>query len=306
MKRPKVLFLGGGRRVELARLFELQGCDVVGYETDATCPLADEAEVVEGLPWKHPDFGKHLSDTCALNGVKAVVPLQDAGVVALASADLPAGVEKVCSPELAALTTHDKLLFEQFCQANFPDHYPTPELFQPAIVKPRFGFGSRGVMSMACYRSSVVARLTPECVAQRELPEPEFTVDAYFNRDGAYIGSCPRQRLRVAGGEVVEAETVWDDALDNAARVLGEGMGLRGPVCFQFRYGESEIPQVIECNARFGGGSTLSCEAGLPLVAYVVHEYVRGETVPPHEVQGIRYGLRLSRSYRDHFFEAAK
>lgn len=294
-QRPRVLFLGGGRRVELAYRFVLRGCDVVGYETEQHTPLGDEFEAVVGLPWSHPDFGQHLSDTCDAYGIKAVVPLQDGGVVALADVALPAGVEKVCSPRRAALTAYDKLLFEQFCLEHFPANYPAAERGLSAVIKPRFGFGSKDVRTT----EEFVGLACSAYVAQAELPEPEYTVDCYFAKCGGFVGACPRWRIRFAGGEVVESETVEDDRLVTTAKELGLGMGLRGPACFQFRYGDGEEPQVIECNARLGGGSTLSCEAGLNLVDYIVTEYVEGRPIvgPPT----IRRGVRLNRSFRDHF-----
>jgi len=300
---PGVLFLGGGRRVELARRFrDGYGCRVVGYEGGTECPLAEDFEVVAGLPWRHPDFPTHLREACDAYGIQAVVPLQDEAVLALAAAELPSGVSKVCSSPTAAYAAYDKMMFRVcFVGGKLAHYYPDWQLGKPAVIKPRFGFGGKGVRRTDRYPDEAFDERTE--VAQLELPGPEFTADGYWNRSGQFIGACVRERVRVAGGEVIEAEVVWDDAIESAVHELGTELGVRGPVCFQFRYGESEIPQVLECNARLGGGSTLSCEAGLDLVGFIVKEYVKGEVVEPFEPQ-IRHGLRLARSYRDHFFDA--
>jgi carbamoyl-phosphate synthase large subunit len=296
---PGILFLGGGRRVELARRFTEYGVRVVGYETDLICPLRQTGrEVVAGLPWNHQDFSLHLRDVCDAYGIDAVVPLQDAAVVALARARLPDGVAKVCSGAEAASTAHDKITFGVVVGMDFPRYYPFPVVGQPAVIKPRFGFGGKGVRRVDEYQG--VEYDGRGEVPQLELPEPEFTVDCYWAKDGEFVGACPRERLRVAGGEVIESVTVYQPKLAEAAEALGTDLGIRGPACFQFRFGRDGEPKVLECNARFGGGSTLSCEAGLDMVWYVVKEYVLGERLSGVNPV-VRYGTRMSRSYRDHF-----
>lgn len=303
MSRPKVLFLGGGRRVALAERFIAKGCDVLGYESSRDVPLADVATVFQGRRWQDQRVHEDLYGICRQHHVSAVVPLQDEAVELLAGIDNPA-VRKVCSPLGAAQLAFNKAKFAEFCEAKFPEYYPSPRSGEPYVTKPAFGFGSRGVERCDWYPYLSESPIPAGMVAQLELPEPEYTADAYWNRDGKFIGSCVRERLRVAGGEVVEAEVVWDDAIDNAVFELGTAMGLRGPACFQFRYdpngSDPEVPQVIECNARFGGGSTLSCEAGLDMVDYVVREHVLSKEVTPSEPV-IHTGMKLTRSFRDHF-----
>lgn len=296
---PGVLFLGGGRRVELARRFTEYGVRVVGYETDPLCPLRQTGrDVVAGLPWKHQDFPLHLRVVCDAYDVDAVVPLQDEAVVALDRARLPDGVEKVCSGAGAAATTYDKITFGVVVGMDFPRYYPHPVVGQPAVIKPRFGFGGNGVRRVDEFRPEDPDGRTE--VAQLELPEPEFTVDCYWKKDGEFIGACPRERLRVAGGEVIESIVVDKPDLAEAAETLGTAIGIRGPACFQFRYDQGS-PKVLECNARFGGGATLSCEAGLDMVWYTVCEYASGKGLGGSKPD-VRYGTRMSRSYRDHFF----
>lgn len=306
MSRPKVLFLGGGRRVELAKRFWAHGCEVVGYEASADCPLAHEGEVVVGLPWKHPDFAFHLRDAVDAYGISAIIPLQDEAVVTLAGAtllDLDRAGRRVVSPYKAAKLAFDKRKFADFCQSYCDDLYPSPVSGLAAVVKPRFGFGSRDVSLLENYDSGLA--FGDSFVAQEALPGPEFTVDSYWTPGGRFVGACPRERLRVAGGEVLDSVVVDRPDLIEASRRLGDAMGLRGPACFQFRYDRQGRPKVLECNARFGGGSTLSCEAGLDMVNYVVKDYVLGGAGYSLEL-AIEYGLRMTRSYRDHYFRGGK
>lgn len=308
----RVLFLGGGRRVALAERFIAAGCEIYGYELDVHVPLASAAKkVVAGKKWDSPYTEAHIRDACRDNHIDLVVPLDDHGVVVLARTNLDPGVAKSCPGPEAALKAWNKQLFAEHCRAFSPDLYPWPVPGEPSILKPRFGFGSNGVLEGGVFDTDTA---TPSgYVRQRKLSPPEYTVDCYFNRDGEMVGASPRERLRVAGGEVIESRTVEAPALVAASRRLGEGMGLRGPACVQFMGGSPDgSPQAIEVNSRFGGGSTLSCQAGLDMVDMTLREYVRGEALPagryaaaPFGSTGKGYatpGVRMSRSYKDHFF----
>jgi hypothetical protein len=329
-----ILFLGGGRRVELARLFKVRGHAIFGYETSTQVPLASEAQIVRGLPWTDVGFAANLSETCRLYGMDLLVPLDCRAVAELAvwravgERERAAHLayrrvsdnlmfllrERFVGPdnEEVATTCLDKGLFAAFIVAHFgfdTDLYPFPVSGKPAIIKPRRGFGSRGVMK--------VGALVPNSfqydgdVAQAYLPGTEWSVDAYFSRrnaDGApkLVGASPRQRLRVAGGEVIESVTVDRPDLVSMTKEVGEALRLTGPTCFQFKGDVANSPRLIEVNARFGGGATLSIEAGLPMVDWVCGEYLEGKTFPAGSGRA-RQGVYMSRSYRDHYwFPSAK
>jgi len=66
--RITFLFLGGAKRVGMARLFEKAAQErgielrIIGYELDRLCPLGGKYEIVEGLRWSDPAVFAHLGE----------------------------------------------------------------------------------------------------------------------------------------------------------------------------------------------------------------------------------------------------
>lgn len=298
-----VLFLGGGRRVSLAERFAARGCAVLGYELDTRVPLAAVGKVLLGHPWASPDFGPHLRQVAAAYRVDLVVPLDDAGVVALAQeSDLPC--PRACPPADAARACYDKGLFETAVVGHFGFDdavYPFAVDGRPAVVKPRRGCGSKGVRRVDRFERVSFQWDGDAEVAQRELSGPEFSVDCFYGPTGSLVGASPRERLRVAGGEVVESRTVDRPDLVELCRRLGRALGLHGAACLQFMGDADGRCRVIEANARFGGGSTLSCAAGLDLVGLTLDHFLGG-SVPLAGVARARPGVFMTRAFRDSFF----
>src|ERR1700677_985540 len=58
MKR--VLLLGAGRRVSLAKCFTDKGFEVFSYETEKQCPISIIAQIVEGKNWNDAEIREHL------------------------------------------------------------------------------------------------------------------------------------------------------------------------------------------------------------------------------------------------------
>jgi len=130
----------------------------------------------------------------------------------------------------------------------------------------------------------------------------EYTVDAYFNKQGKMVDAVPRIRTRVAGGEVIESTTVIKPKLNQFTREVGEELGLIGPICAQYIVDNENRVYIIEINARFGGGTVLSMEAGLPIIPLLHYEYDAGKTVN-YRVGSWKNGLTMKRVLKDFFFD---
>jgi hypothetical protein len=288
-----ILFLGGGRRVELAHLFQARGHDVFAYELSHDVPVGDcDVGVILGVPWNNPYLADHVAAARRQYEIDLVVPLDDR-----AACDYPVG-----GCYTAAQTCYDKARFADFFR---PDKhftwYPFPVRGKPAVIKPVHGHGSNGITFVDQWDGTTPAGM----VVQKRIFGREFTVDAYFNKSGTFVGASPRLRIRVAGGEVVESKTVQADGLNECVRQVGEDMGVNGPCCFQFiEDRETGCCKVLEANCRLGGGATLSIEAGFDMVGWLVDEYVKGGCVQPGDKKA-RPDVYMTRSYRDHFFAGA-
>lgn len=292
-----VLFLGAGRRVQLGEMFRQRGCVISGYELDERVPLKSIAPIFVGKKWNDPDLEKDLRELIVGHAIDLLIPLDCRGVHALSRLNLPAPAP--VAPEQATLPSLDKAEFEK-CAAGFADLFPFACEGFPAVKKPRRGFGSNGIEFVDRFSAAEAARF-PDCIYQRRCFGDEYSVDAYWNRTGEFVGASPRKRLRIAGGEVLDSVTVKRPDLVDAARRIGNSLGLIGPSCIQFIEQEGR-PYVMEVNARFGGGSTLSIAAGLDMIDYALREYVRGEKVPAGSGWASPNVL-MTRSYTDHIFK---
>jgi len=285
-----ILFIGGGRRTSLAERFESQGHVVYGYELENNTPLSFHHAVCQGLRWDDPDIKSDIKRR--MDDIKALaIPLQDAAIPILASLD-PNGV--VCSPRLPASICFDKQKLDVFMLDNFPDYYPAYEYDTGYIIKPRFGFGSHQVIKHKPLVGS-------NDVMQRLVKGPEYTVDAYFSKfTHTMIGAVPRLRIRVADGEVIESVTCQNPALHNVTKMIGEHLKLSGPVCFQYIISAGH-PYLIEINARFGGGATLSLEAGFNMIDMLVTEYGNNVAINTRRSDW-KPNVYMRRTLRDYFF----
>ncbi len=291
-----VLLCGAGRRVQFTQILKEHGCQVSGYELDDKVPLKDVAPIYIGKKWADPDLEKDLEGIIKGHAVDLLIPLDCRGVHALSRMKLSAPAP--VAGEQATLASLDKVEFEK-AAAAFPDLFPFPAEGFPAVKKPRRGFGSNGIEFIDRF-SAAEAAAFPDHVFQRRCFGDEYSVDAYWNKQGEFVGASPRKRLRVASGEVLDSITVHRQDLVDATRRIGDSLGLRGPACIQF-IEDNGRPYVMESNARFGGGSTLSIYAGLMMVDYVLREYVRGQKVE-RDSGWAQPGVLMTRSYRDHYF----
>jgi hypothetical protein len=287
-----ILFVGGGRRFELAAQFIKHGYKVYGYESNMDTPLSFMCEILLGCRWSDPHIDDHLW-ACIQEKDCLALPLQDAAIPILANF----GHKRCVAPgRLPSHICYDKKKLEEFMMHNFSMYYPSCITGRSGyVIKPRHGFGSSGVVHVN------VEYNEEDDVVQRRVYGEEYTVDAYFSKfDHRMIGAVPRIRTRVAGGEVIDSTTVDKPQLSNITKMIGEQLGLSGPSCFQYIIDAyTKRPYLIEINARFGGGATLSLEAGFDMIDMITTEYV--EDKPIEKRYPWKEGLRMQRTMRDHF-----
>jgi len=278
----KILFVGGGRRVGLAKAFLERGIQVVGWELNPKeTPLTTVCPVVQGLGWNTERLAmqNHLNRVMETWNIDFLLPLQDEAIGIVAQSYLP----RICSSIETAQTCFDKFQFHQFCAEHFWKHLPLKSEGYPRILKPRFGFGSNGIHKVHTWEEEDTLREhTAQNTTQliyRWIDGDEYTVDIYRTKDKNIISVSPRLRERVAGGEVVNSTVVWDEDIAWLAGEVADKLDIIGPACVQIiKEKETGHLYLIECNARFGGGSVLSIEAGMDMPSMIEAEYSSGPT----------------------------
>ena len=108
----------------------------------------------------------------------------------------------------------------------------------------------------------------------------EFTVDMYYGLDGRVKGIVPRERIEVRSGEINKGVARKNYLVDFLKRGMNMVKGVRGCICIQLFYRESDHDiKGIEINPRFGGGFPLSFYAGANFAEYIIKEYLLGEKI---------------------------
>jgi len=285
-----ILFLGGGRRVELAQRFIKRGYSIFSYESSFDVPIIEVATVLIGSNWKSSFI--EIENIIREYNIDLVIPLQDEAVIIAAC--LRTDIPILVSDLKTAVTCFDKYSFGEFILNNFPEHYPIPKESQEVLFKPRFGYGSRDIF----YKESYEWNNIPDgYIAQRKIKGIEYSVDSYFNKYGEWVDSVVRTRDRISGGEVFSSCIINNDRLRFLTKEINKRLGIKGPSNTQWIV-DKDREWLLEINARFGGGYTFSMEAGLDAISLIEHDYFEG----PAPIINIQYDLKLERSYRDHYF----
>jgi hypothetical protein len=293
-----VLFVGGGRRVELARRFVKQGFHVFAYELNPYVPVSKYATILEGLDWieSYQDIKEYIKE----NDISLVVPLMDEAVEVCADFDIALLTDK-----RAARICLYKDMFENEFYVESMKHdnfhlYPFPVIGQPCVAKPKNGHGSLGIEEFV-YTKGIEKEYNGAYVFQKKVFGKEYSVDCYFDRRGTWVDSVPRLRERMAGGEVITSTTVENEPLRRLSGAIGMGLHLQGPINMQFiEESGTGINYIIEINARFGGGATLSMQAGLDLIGLIKRDHYGVDL--NYKVNSYQRHLTMERSFRDHFF----
>jgi len=273
-----VLVTSIGSKVPLLRrvrdaLDDVGGGRLLGTDLDPRCIGGHFVDGLVSMPALAALDIDSFVRTCRAAGVTAVIPTRDpeldffaAHRVALEAVGLHL---LVASPEVVAVC-RDKLKFAQRLEALGLPAIPTAlslDAFvnnQRLVVKERFGAGSRGLL-LDVDRDTALrhAASLSAPVYQPFLSGREYSVDLYVTRSGRPLGAVARTRDVVVNGEAQVTTTCIDVELEEMCIRLALELGLTGHACMQLLRLTDGSVRFIECNARFGGASTLSIAAGL-------------------------------------------
>lgn len=267
--------------------------------------------------WVSPPFAEAgvegLVDHCARNGIRYILPTRDGDLEWFANAReelAGAGIEVMVSPPETIALCRDKLRFaahlEQHGLPAIATAQTTEVLPRSAtwVVKERWGSGSRGVYcDVPAHRLDELAAELEDPIFQPFIRGRELSVDLYRDRAGRVHGSICRTRDTVIAGESQVTTVVDAPALSKVCEEVAHCLNVQGHVTMQAIETPEARVRIVECNARFGGASTLSERAGLESFYWFLLEASgRGlERAPFRPRSG---ALRLVRHATDRFVVA--
>lgn len=286
MEELNILFLGGAKRVSMARHFKKAAADmgrravIFSYEINRDLPISSEGTVIQGLPYRDPGIYEDMRRVCEERNIHIIVPFID-GMIDVADNFARMDGVHVFSPTCAvAAALFDKVT----CAALFDSHsIPAPATWAPGqpiagplIAKPRRGSASKGIRFIDSEEDLEGLDVNEYLIQQRIDHRRELTLDCYSAVRSPQIRVCacvPRVRNEVAGGEVVRTTVIhWDRATDLARSVI-EKLHLRGAVTIQLIHDlDTDALTVMEINPRLGGGAVAGVRAGANLPAMIIAE----------------------------------
>lgn len=144
----------------------------------------------------------------------------------------------------------------------------TPQLFnrkdlidnREYIIKPRKGFGSRGVERLL---GKDAKKLTDNNLIFQEACTPgEITAEVY---NGEQLKIFQRRRVETKSGVCTKMEPVYFEQIDDSIKKLVSNIECPEAFCIQFMQNQQNNWCITDCNLRIGAGTALSTKIGFQL-----------------------------------------
>lgn len=223
-------------------------------------PMLDQLNIMELIRY------------CQTNNIRFIIPTRDGELLYFAQHKRTLrdqGIQVMVSDAESVASCLDKLRFYEQAQAlRYPAIITSSDIdcihAGRYVVKERYGAGSRSIgLNLSKVEAIRHADGLQQPIFQPYIAGREFGIDAYIDRDGNAKGTVARRRSLVVNGESQITETMHHPELEAVCARLGEALKLYGHLVFQALLDDQGAIHIIECNARFGGASRLSLEAGL-------------------------------------------
>jgi len=244
---------------------------VIGSDIDKEClgkHFVDEFLLVKTL--EETRIHEFIDD-CLEKKISLIIPTRDGELDYFSKNKLlfqEKGIHVMISDQASINTCLDKIKFSNVDKLK---KYLIPSFKSISnsekgsfVVKEQFGAGAE---SIGVNMSSEVA-LKHSLDLENPIFQPfvegyEVSVDAYIDLKGNVKGLVMRRRDLVLEGESQITSTFYNHALERKFYKIIESLNLYGHIILQAIIDSDEQINLIECNPRFGGASTLSIKAGL-------------------------------------------
>ena len=297
-----ILITSAGKRVKLVRIFQKtileMGSNAKVYTTDMKPAMAPAGIISDGcflVPKCTTDgFIEDLLDICKEKEIGVIIPTIDPELIVLSNNRQrfkEIGVELMLSEtDFIQICRDKRKTSSYFSQIGIA----IPKLLDKNHpVFPMFAKPYDGSLSTNIHYIKNKSALTREILDDEKLlfmeyidkaEYQEFTVDMYFGLDHKVKSIVPRERIEVRAGEINKGITRKNYLVNFLKQRMGYLPGVRGCICAQLFYRESDNDiKGIEINPRFGGGYPLSYYAKANYAEYVIKEYLLHEEIAYNE-----------------------
>lgn len=215
---------------------------------------------------------------CKQKKIKYIIPTRDGDVDFFSKIknELKKQDIYLLSPDQEAVKfCYDKLFFYNYGQESFliPTSNDIKKIIADRfVVKEQFGNGSKGIAINVSKKEALkFAKTLKHPIFQPFIKGKEFSVDSYVTQKGNCIGSIVRSRDIINNGESQVTTYVIDEILSQLIKNFVEKFHIVGHSVVQVIKNKNNY-YIVECNARFGGASTLSYTMGLESFYWFLQE----------------------------------
>lgn len=213
-----------------------------------------------------------LISFCKQNNITAIIPTRDGELSFFA--DLrnelaKNGIAVMISDADSINVSIDKLKFYHHCVNSSISAVQTEKNIESIqsnkyVVKEQFGAGSLSMgLNLNAADGIAHAKKLQYPVYQPFINGNEFSIDVYVQKNKQVKGIIIRKRELVENGESQITYNVSNQQLKECCIAFAKSLNFYGHIVLQAIVDKQGNPWLIECNARFGGASTLSIQCGL-------------------------------------------
>ena len=232
--------------------------------------------------WKMPKLTNLSSDEllkyCNDNNIGLIIPTRDGELeyFAMLKKELKSGGIDVMVSNLKSIKSCiDKVAFASLESINaIPASKNIDQISADKfVVKEQFGAGAKSIgLDLNKAEALIHASKLEYPIFQPFVKGYEISVDAYINLENDIKGIVMRKRVLVIDGESQITSIFFNKNIENSIKNIIKPLNLYGHVIFQAIIDENENIHIIECNARFGGASSISLHSGLDSFYWVYLE----------------------------------
>jgi len=308
---------GGAGTIEIIRMLKKTGCyRIIGIDASPYAFGLKLADVGFVVPLAiDPEFKKVLEWILAQEQPDYIIPLVDEEI--LVFHDLAKQFNmKVVAPNITfcKIALDKWLTYKALQEVNIPtpkgwlgNNHSLSEIEYPAVIKPRFGRGSRGLAYLQSdgdlMRYLKGAPDPPKAyIIQKHIEGREFTVSVVVGLDGSVLAVVPKEVIIKRGITLVGVTRHVPQIEDLCIRIQEE-LQANGPFNVQIIVDEKGNPYVIEINPRYSTTVALTIAAGVNEVDLVIR-HDRGEKIQ----KPIKYtpDLMMIRYYTHHYITESR
>ena len=308
-KSFKILMLGGGKRVSLARRLKEAILsynflpEIYSYDLTKNEPISKEASIIEGLPWNSEKIINNLKEKIIkydfdliISNADPALPLQSILSNEFKSASIISSYESI-------LICQSKDLFQEYCEKEKLPIIPKwDKKTFPFFIKPKTGSSSIGAKLIYSISQLKNDKELKEdiYIKQQFIDGIEYTVDIYVDKNNEIKSISPRERIKTAGGEVILTRTLRDKKIEYLSEKIIYKLRLKGAISIQFI--KSRLDNKIwlmEINPRLGGGVIASIEAGHNIPKMLISDILG------HDINksSFKTNLIMKRYFEEIFYE---